>query len=138
MLVRLGASVVVLVSLAVVMVSLWLVWLLWRLTLVAVRLMVVMMMRVWLLLVVAVVGVGRARVVQGFTYTKTNGEFAEVGEIPRQAERFSSTLLVVARDTHTVHVMPGEVTEITPRMVNGVIEILSLLSIGPVDLSGDK
>ena len=48
--------------------------------------------------------IGKARARMDFAFMKTSGEFAEPGEVPPQAERFSTTLVAVDRDTHMMKV----------------------------------
>ena len=71
--------------------------------------------------------IGQARVVLDFTYMKTTGEFADPGEVPAQADRFSVTLLMVDRGTQMSRASPAEAKELAGRMANRVAKFLDKL-----------
>eukprot|EP00974_Lingulodinium_polyedra_P103345 10007301-Lingulodinium_polyedra.AAC.1 len=60
---------------------------------------------------------------------KTSGEFADPGEVPPQAERFSATLLMVDRDSQMIRAVPAETKTVTDRMTGEVVKFLDKLNI---------
>ena len=72
-----------------------------------------------------------------FTFMKTSGEFAALGEIPEVADRFSVSLVMLDRDSQMIRVLGLEEKTITPYVINEAAKFMDDLNIDAAEILGD-